>query len=85
MVVIDDFDKGLDFWAFLDALLAHTAGDFWGVAFDAGDEGVCEGMGFCASVLRLDYNDLPVKLLVNMQQIRSKKSRFAQSSRNGKG
>jgi hypothetical protein len=58
VIVVYDFDEGLYFAAFLDPLLAHALCHFGGVAFDAGDEGVGEGMCFRAGVLRLDYYDL---------------------------
>ena len=60
MVVVDDFDEGLDFATFFLALLRHAAGDLQWVALDAGDEGVGEGMRFRAGVEGLDDYDLGV-------------------------
>ena len=58
MVVVDDFDEGLHFAALVLAGLGHSAGHLERVAFDAGDEGVWEGVLFAAVVLRLDDDDL---------------------------
>lgn len=40
MVVIVDFDKGLDLGPLGDLLLAHGGGDFSGVTVNAGDQSV---------------------------------------------
>ena len=58
MVVVDDLDERLDAAALLDRLLTHAAGDLEGVALDTGDDGVREGVGLGASVVRLDNDDL---------------------------
>jgi hypothetical protein len=58
VVVVDDFDEGLDFAALVLASLGHSAGDLERVAFDAGNEGVWEGVLFAAVVLGLDDDDL---------------------------
>ena len=57
MVVVDDLDEGLHFAALVLAGLGHSAGDLERVAFDAGDEGVREGVLFAPVVLRLDDDD----------------------------
>ena len=46
VVVVCDLDEGLDLGALLGALLAHALRHLEGVALDAGDEGVGEGVGF---------------------------------------
>jgi len=46
VVVVCDLDEGLDLGALLAALLAHALGYFEGVALDACDEGMREGVGF---------------------------------------
>ena len=58
VVVVDDLDEGLDAGAAVDKLLTHAAGDLQGVTLDTGDNGVREGVGLGASVLRLDNDDL---------------------------
>jgi hypothetical protein len=60
VIVIDHLDEGLDFRSLFDALLAHAAGDFGGIAFNTGDEGVAERVGFGAGVLGGDYYDLHI-------------------------
>jgi hypothetical protein len=62
MVVVDHLDEGLDFRPLFDSLLAHAAGDFGRVAFDAGDEGVAERVGLGAGILGGDYDDLTTPL-----------------------
>lgn len=58
VVVVDDLDEGLDAAAAVDKLLAHTAGNLQGVALDTGDDGIGEGVGLGARVVRLDNDDL---------------------------
>lgn len=58
VVLVDDLDERLDLAAAVDKLLTHAAGDLGGVALDTGDNGVGEGVGLGASVLRLDDDDL---------------------------
>lgn len=58
VVVVDDLDEGLDLGALLLAGLGHAAGDLGGVALDAGDDGVAEGVGLVAVVDGLDDDDL---------------------------
>lgn len=58
MVVVDKLDERLDLVALLLASLGHTAGDLGGVALDAGDQGVAEGVSLVARVDRLDDDDL---------------------------
>ena len=58
MVVVDDFDEGLDFAALVLSLLRHASRDLLWVALDAGDDGVWEGVLFAAVVLWLDDDDL---------------------------
>lgn len=50
MIVVYDFDEGLDFGALVLGVFGHAAGDGGGVAFDAGDEGVRERVRFGARV-----------------------------------
>ncbi len=57
MVVVDGLDEGLDLAALGLAGLGHAAGDLQGVALDAGDEGVREGVLLRAVVLGLDDDD----------------------------
>ena len=57
MVVVDHLDERLDFTALVLSGFRHAACDLKRVAFDAGDEGVWEGMGFAAVVLRLENDD----------------------------
>ena len=58
MVVVDDLDEGLDLGALLLAGVGHAAGDLGGVALDAGDDGVAEGVRLVAVVDWLDDDDL---------------------------
>lgn len=58
MVVVDDLDERLDAAALLDLLGAHATSHLGGVALDTGDEGIGEGVGLGAGVLRLDDDDL---------------------------
>lgn len=58
MVVVDNLDEGLDAAAAVDHLLPHAAGDLGGVALDAGDDGIGEGVRLGAGVVRLDNHDL---------------------------
>ena len=58
VVVIDDFDKRLDFAALGLAGFAHAAGDLQWVALDAGDEGVGKGVLLAAVVLGRNDDDL---------------------------
>ena len=46
MVVVDDFDKGLDLAAFGLTGFRHAASNLGGIAFDARDKGVRERMRF---------------------------------------
>ena len=52
MVVVDNLDKGLHLAALAGAGFRHAAGDLGWVAFDAGDDGVREGVLLAAVVLR---------------------------------
>jgi hypothetical protein len=54
MIVIDGLEEGFHFTPLGDALLAHSGGDFAGVALDAGDEGMAIGMALCAVVKGLE-------------------------------
>lgn len=58
VVVVDDLDERLDLGALGNAGLSHAAGDGLGVALNAGNEGVREGVGLGALVDRLDDDDL---------------------------
>lgn len=58
MVVVDGLDEGLNLAAFCLTSFRHTAGDLRGVALDARDKGVREGMCLGTGVQRLEYNDL---------------------------
>lgn len=69
VVVVDDLDEGLDLGALLLAGLGHAAGDLGGVALDAGDDGVAEGVRLVAVVDRLDDDDLRC-LLVGCSEVR---------------
>ena len=57
VVVVDDFDEGLDLAALGLAGFRHSAGDLQRGAFDAGDECVWERVLLAAIVLRLDDDD----------------------------
>lgn len=69
VVVVDDLDEGLDLGALLLAGLGHAAGDLGGVALDAGDDGVAEGVRLVAVVDGLDDDDLGW-LLVTGSEVR---------------
>ena len=58
MIVVNDLDEWLDFRALGLSGFRHAAGDLGWVAFDTGDEGVWERVGFGTGVERLDYDDL---------------------------
>lgn len=58
VVVVDKLDERLDLVALLLASLGHAPGDLGGVALDAGDQGVTEGVSLVARVDRLDDDDL---------------------------
>ncbi len=58
MVVVHNLDERLHLAALRLALFRHLTGDLEGVAFNAGDEGVREGMRFRACVEGLDDYDL---------------------------
>jgi hypothetical protein len=60
VVVVDELDERLDFRSLLYSLLPHAAGDFGWVAFNAGDQGVCERMCLCGGIDGLDYDDLVI-------------------------
>ena len=64
VVVVDDLDEGLDLGALLLASLGHPAGDLLGVALDAGDQGVAEGVRLVAIVDGLDDDDLRSKRML---------------------
>ena len=57
MVVVDDLDERLDLATLVLAGFRYSAGHLQRVAFDAGDEGVREGVLFAAVVLGLDDDD----------------------------
>ena len=57
MVVVDNLDERFHFAALVLAGFRHAAGYLERVAFDAGDEGVWEGVLFAAVVLGLDDDD----------------------------
>lgn len=63
VVVVDDLDEGLDLGALLLTGLGHAAGDLGGVALDAGDDSVAEGVGLVAVVNGLDDDDLKIRML----------------------
>ena len=50
MIVIHHLDKRLYFTSLCNAFLAHSSGDFAGVALNSSDESVAEGMDFGAVV-----------------------------------
>ena len=50
MIVIDQFDEWFYFASFGNPFLAHSRGNFAGVALDSSDESVTEGMYFCSIV-----------------------------------
>lgn len=58
VVVVDEFDEGLDLGALFLAGFGHAASNLGGVALDARDEGVAEGMRLVAAVDGLDNYDL---------------------------
>lgn len=58
VVVVDHLDEGLDLGSLLLAGLGHAARDLGGVALDAGDDGVAEGVRLVAVVDGLDDDDL---------------------------
>lgn len=58
VVVVDDLDERLDLGALLLAGLGHAAGDLGGVALNAGNDGVAEGVRLVAVVDGLNDNDL---------------------------
>lgn len=58
VVVVDDLDEGLDLVSLLLAGLGHAAGDLGGVALDAGNQGVAEGVRLVAVVNGLDDDNL---------------------------
>jgi hypothetical protein len=58
VVVVHHLDEWLDFRPLLDSLLAHAAGDFGRISLDACDQGVGEGVLFCAGVDWLDEDAL---------------------------
>lgn len=63
MVVVNHFDERFDFAPLLQSLLAHTTCDFDRISFDAGDQGVGEGMLFCACIDWLYDHDLDEKVV----------------------
>jgi hypothetical protein len=54
VIVIDGLEEGFHFTPLGDALLAHSRGDFAGVALDAGDEGVAVRVALCAVIEGLE-------------------------------
>ena len=60
VVVVDDLDEGLDLASLCLTGLGHSAGDFRGVALDAGDQCVRVWVRFVSDVLGLDDHNLGV-------------------------
>jgi hypothetical protein len=58
VVVVDNLNEGLNLGPPVLASLAHAAGDLLGVALDAGDDGVAEGVRLVAVVDGLDDDHL---------------------------
>lgn len=58
MVVVDDFDEGFDFWLFFLFGFGYVVGDFVGVMFDIGNDGVVVGVVFGVGVNGLDDDNL---------------------------
>ena len=57
MVVVDDFDEGLDFAALVRSGFRHAACDLEWISLDAGDQCVRKWVLFATVVLWLDYDD----------------------------
>lgn len=64
VIVVNHLDEGLDLRALLLAGLGHAAGDLGGVALDAGNHSVTEGVGLVAVVNGLDDDNLNRHVLV---------------------
>ena len=58
MVIVDGFDKWLDFRPLILSFFGHAARDLGRIAFYACDEGVRKWVGFRAGVERLYDDDL---------------------------
>jgi hypothetical protein len=58
VVIVDNLDEGLELGSLLLARLGHASGDLGGVALDAGNDGVAEGVRHVAIVDGLDDDDL---------------------------
>ena len=61
MVVVDDLDERLDRRALGLLGLRHAAGDFRGISFNTGDDGVGERMSLGTRIQGLDDHDLDRK------------------------
>jgi hypothetical protein len=62
MIVIDHLDERLYFASLGNTFLAHSCGDFAWVALDASDQGMAEGMHFCAVVVGLEDHGLAARV-----------------------
>lgn len=72
VVVVDELDEWLDFRSLVSSLLAHAAGDFGWVTFDACDESIGESVGLGAVIDRLDDDHLKSMLVLMSQSIASR-------------